>query len=208
VFRVLMTDQEDEDIERQLRASFGRMRSRASREAPAIAGTDVDDRPAGEPSVPAKLFVGPNATWYDDRWRWMDWRGKSRSWNSAAALTFGAWFAYRRMYGWLVLYLVWISAMLLALMSGVPAVVPLGLQVTVMIAAGLYGNTLYLRHFRRVARDVAQRQGSHEAQLTALAEAGGVTPRVAYAVPAGLIALALGIGWFLDRTGEGPTISF
>lgn len=201
-----MSNEADEDIERQLRASFSRMRVREA-EAPPL--TELDDAtPAGEPSVPAKLFVGPNATWYDDRWRWMDWRGKSRSWNSAAAFTFGGWFAYRRMHRWLALYLAWTAAMLIALLSGTPAVIPLGLQAVVMVLAGLYGNTLYLRHFRRIARDVARGQDSHDAQLAAIAEAGGVAPRLAYAVPAGLIGLALLIALVLDGAGLGPTISF
>lgn len=208
VFDVLMSNDADQDIERQLRASFGRMRTRAGHEAPVVAGLDEEGGLSGEPSVPAKLFIGPNATWYDDRWRWMDWRGKNRSWNSAAAFTFGAWFAYRRMHGWLTLYLVWMAAMLLALMSGVPAVVPLGLHAGVIVLAGLYGNALYLRHFRRIAREVAERQDSHEAQLAAIATAGGVAPQAAYAVPAGLVALTVAIGLILDRTSIGPTIGF
>ena len=61
------------------------------------------DDPALDPDavVPfdsTKTFVGPNGTYYDERWRWMEWRGKRRSWNWSAALTFGGWLAYRRLY--------------------------------------------------------------------------------------------------------------
>lgn len=206
VFRTLMKDETDEDLERQLRESFGRMRSRDSGMAEAPPADEAEGM--AEASIPAKLFIGPNATWYDDRWRWMDWRGKSRSWNSAAAFTFGGWFAYRRMFGWFWLYFAWMGVMLFALMSGVPAALPIALQALVMVASGLYGNTLYLRHFRRVGRDVARRHQSHEEQLRAVTSEGGVAPAATYAAPLALLALAVAIGFALNAMGAGPTINF
>ena len=70
-------------------------RRRPPRPIPAI----VDPlQPACCRWTPTKTFVGPNGTYYDERWRWMEWRGRSRSWNWSAALTFGGWLAYRRLY--------------------------------------------------------------------------------------------------------------
>ena len=79
--------------------------------APACRGRAIDlaDQIVAEPGVTpldsTKTFVGPNGTYYDERWRYMEWRGRSRSWNWAAALSFGGWLAYRRMYAAAALYL-------------------------------------------------------------------------------------------------------
>lgn len=196
------------ELEARLRESFGRLRERAPGDL-GLAGQDPD--PGGpevrEPSLPAKLFIGPNATWYDDRWRWMDWRGRRRSWNWAAASTFGAWFGYRRMYGWLPLFgastLVTVSLGLL----GTPLLIPLGLLLGLALFAGLFGNHLYLEHFRRAAGRIAERHEHHEAQVEAIVQAGGVDRRAAWLWPTMLLAAAGALAALIAVAGLGPSIN-
>jgi hypothetical protein len=188
----------DDEIDRRLRQSFDQMRANLLRRGAEPAAPEVVPEEVVEPSVPAKLFIGPGATFYDDRWRWMDWSGRTRSWSWPAALTFGAWFGYRRMYGWMALYLVWVFVAPALGLLGVPWPILLSAQAGVMLAAGLYGNFLYLLRYRRVARRVVERYGSHEAQVQALAAAGGVDGRSAYLVCAAVTVMAAVTALALD----------
>lgn len=136
----------------------------------------------------AKAFVGPNATFYDDRWRWMDWRGRHRSWNWAAAATFGGWFAYRRMYAHAAAKVLWL--VFLFAMAALEAALELllALQLMVMTALGLYGDTLYLLHFRRIGRNIFREHQDYGARVAALTRAGGVDRRAVWML-AGVILL-------------------
>jgi Protein of unknown function (DUF2628) len=149
-----------------------------------------------------KTFVGPNGTYYDERWRWMEWRGKKRSWNWSAALTFGGWLAYRRLYALAAVHLGWLALLLLLALNGASlqllAVVLLG----VAAIAGLYGNTLYQQRFRRMALKVAQNHQDHAARLGALAASGGVDRRAVWIMAvAGLglagLLIAIDNGWLM-----------
>ena len=135
-----------------------------------------------------KTFVGPNGTYYDESWRWMEWRGRNASWNWAAALTFGGWLAYRRFYTLAVVYLGWIGLVLLMLMHGVSLRVTAVVHLALAIVVGLYANRLYQQRFRRATWKVAQEHEEHAARLDALARRGGVDRRAVW-----LMALA-GIG--------------
>ncbi|HEX6143660.1 MAG TPA: DUF2628 domain-containing protein [Geminicoccaceae bacterium] len=204
-----MAEDTDPDLELRLRQSFGRLRERGASSLPGpLADGEADpEEPVREPSVPAKSFIGPNATFYDDRWRWMDWRGQQRSWNWAAATTLGAWFAYRRLYGCLSAFGVLMLLVLTLLMTGVASAIPLGLLLAGMIGAGLYGNFLYLRRYRQVAREIVERYDEHEDQVREIERAGGVDPRAAYAWPAVLTLAALLIAAGLHVAGAGPTFN-
>ena len=106
----------------------------------------------------------------------MDWRGTRRSWNWPAALSFGHWFAYRRLNLAAGLHLLWLAGLAAAAVNGVPilAVVLLGLLGTAL--AGLYGNTLYFLAFRRAVDHVTQKgEGSYEELHDQLAAAGGTS---------------------------------
>lgn len=175
-------------------------RFRRLSEAAIAATTPVQDRPplqqqamllAEEPgeAIAAKPFIGPHATYYDDRWRWMDWRGRSHGWNWPAATTCGVWLAYRKMYRWAVLYLAAFSLLVLLAVSGVPLRILAVLFVIGNLVLGTYANTLYFRHFRTVARAVGNHHADYRATAAALATAGGVDPAGARWMVASLIGV-------------------
>ncbi len=140
----------------------------------------------------AKTFVGPNGTYYDERWRHMEWRGLNRSWNWAAALTFGGWFAYRRMYEVAAAYLGWVVLSVILALFGVALRDLAFFHLIVALAAGFYGNTLYRQRFRRQALRSSLAADAHDERLAVLARSGGVD-RLAVWIWAGvgLVALVL-----------------
>jgi hypothetical protein len=143
-----------------------------------------------------KVFVGPNGTYYDERWRSMEWRGRSRSWNWAAALTLGAWFAYRRLYRPAVLYLAWLGVVVLMVLHHVFLPLAVAAQVCVAIATGVFGNRLYQASFRRAAMSVARQHEDYGARVGALAGRGGVDRGATFAwslAAIGLVALLVGL---------------
>jgi hypothetical protein len=186
VFRASPSDQPAIEVDggsEPVARRFGHLRqATASRSDPAI----VEPLQQGVlPVDSTKTFVGPNGTYYDERWRWMEWRGRSRSWNWPAALTFGGWLAYRRFYGFAALYLGWLCMLLVLALKGAPLRLVAALALIVAVIVGLYGNTLYQLRFRRMSWQVAEQPGDHAARLKALAEAGGVDRRAV-----GIMALA------------------
>jgi hypothetical protein len=190
VFQSHEAGEPDAVIKARLKESFERMRDR---EVGDTQPTDADEDEVREPSVPAKLFIGPDATWYDDRWRWMEWRRRWRSWNWAAATTFGLWFGYRRMYGWLLAQSLCVLAALALFLIGVPFLVPIALLVASVVLAGIYGNYLYLNRFRRVAGKIARTIDDHESQVEAVERAGGVDRRIVWLWPIVMIAAGIGL---------------
>jgi hypothetical protein len=133
--------------------------------------------PGKVPIDSAKTFVGLNGTDYDERWRRMDWRGTRRSWNWPAALSFGHWFAYRRLYGCAAVHLLCFAAIAAAIVNNIP-IVALILPMLVLVGlAGAYGNTLYFLSFRRAVDRVTQRsEGSYDERRGQLAASGGTSP--------------------------------
>jgi hypothetical protein len=193
------------------RRQFGRLRSA---EAAPPAATVLDGRPLLRippppgPPVPdaplpevvpfdsTKTFVGPNGTYYDERWRWMEWRGRNRSWNWSAALTFGGWLAYRRLYASATVYLGWLGVLALMLRHGVSLGILALAQFAVAVGIGVYGNRLYQARFRRAAFAVAQQHEEHAARVEALAGAGGVDRRAPWLMALaaiGLVGLLIGL---------------
>ncbi len=133
--------------------------------------------PGKIPIDSAKTFVGLNGTYYDESWRWMDWRGTKRSWNWPAALSFGHWFAYRRLYGCAAFHLLWIATLTAATVNNIP-IITLVLPVLALVGlTGLYGNTLYFLSFRRAVDRVTERgEGSYDQRRGQLAASGGTSP--------------------------------
>lgn len=133
--------------------------------------------PGKVPIDSAKTFVGLNGTYYDESWRWMDWRGTRRSWNWPAALSFGHWFAYRRLYGCAAVHLLWFASLTAAIVNNIP-IIALTLPVLALVGlAGLYGNTLYFLSFRRAVNRVTERgKGSYDERRGQLAASGGTSP--------------------------------
>jgi hypothetical protein len=173
---------------------FWRLRRDATDERPTLADQYVAE-PGITPLDSNKTFVGPNGTWYDERWRFMEWRGRSRSWNWAAALSFGGWLAYRKMYAWAMLYLAWLGLLLGLATSGVALWLLAPALLVSALALGNYGNALYLARFRRAALRAAQGDGEHEDRLAALARAGGTSRLAVSAMITAGLGLAGAIIW-------------
>jgi hypothetical protein len=170
---------------------FGRLRRPPA--APASADDQILSPALVLPIDSTKTFVGPNGTYYDERWRWMEWRGRNRSWNWSAALSLGGWLAYRRFYWLAALYLGWLGLLLLMALNGASLRFLAVILAAVALAVGFYGNTLYQLRFRKMASKVAFEHKEHAARLAALAASGGVDPRAVW-----IMAMAgLGLGGLL-----------
>jgi len=170
---------------------FGRLRRPPA--APASVSDLILDPGTILPIDSSKTFVGPNGTYYDERWRWMEWRGRNRSWNWSAALSLGGWLAYRRLYWYAALYLGWLGLLLLMALNGTSLRFLAVILAAVAALVGVYGNTLYQQRFRKMAFRVALEHKDHAVRLAALAASGGVDRRAVW-----LMALAgLGVAGLL-----------
>jgi len=182
-----------EQVNERLR-QFWRLRRHAEPDEITFADQYVDE-PGVVPIDSIKTFVGANGTYYDERWRFMEWRDRRRNWNWAAALSFGGWLAYRRMHLAAAAFVIWLGLLVALAVSGVllwPLVVA---QVIALLALGVYGNALYMMRFRRAALEAAQGEGQHQDRLDALARAGGTSRLGVYLMGiAGLAVAATAIG--------------
>jgi hypothetical protein len=162
-----------EQVNERLR-QFWRLRRHAEPSEITFADQYVDE-PEITPVDSTKTFVGSNGTYYDERWRFMEWRSRRRDWNWAAALTFGGWLAYRRIYPAAALFVIGLGLLVALAVNGVllwPLVVA---QLAALLALGAYGNLLYMTRFRRAALKAAQSDGQHKDRLEALARSGGTS---------------------------------
>src|SRR5918996_2245472 len=154
-----------EQVNERLR-QFWRLRRHAEPSEITFADQYVDE-PEITPVDSTKTFVGANGTYYDERWRYMEWRSRWRNWNWAAALSFGGWLAYRRMYLAAALFVIWLGLLVALAVNGV-LIWPLVLaQVVALLALGGYGNVLYMIRFRRAGLEAAQSEGPPPARLHA-----------------------------------------
>ncbi|HEX5078303.1 MAG TPA: DUF2628 domain-containing protein [Geminicoccaceae bacterium] len=180
-----------EQVNERLR-QFWRLRRHAEPADITFADQYVEE-PRITPLDSTKTFVGSNGTYYDERWRYMEWRNRRRDWNWAAALSFGGWLAYRRMYLAAALFVVWLGLLIALGVNGV-LVWPLALAqlVAVLTLAG-YGNALYMMRFRRAALEAAQSDGQHQDRLDALARAGGTSRLAVYVMATAGVAVVSGV---------------
>ncbi|HSA79838.1 MAG TPA: DUF2628 domain-containing protein [Geminicoccaceae bacterium] len=183
---------------------FARLRPPPPAPAPPLILEDTALSPdAVVPFDSTKTFVGPNGTYYDERWRWMEWRGKVRSWNWSAALTFGGWLAYRRLYALAVAYLGWLTLLLLLGLNGASLPLLAGGLLAAAAIVGFYGNALYQQRFRRMALKVAQDHRDYAARVGALAASGGIDRRAVW-----ILAVAgLGLGGLLVALDNGLLVA-
>jgi hypothetical protein len=180
-----------EQVNERLR-QFWRLRRHAEPADITFADQYVDE-PGIIPLDSTKTFVGANGTYYDERWRFMEWRERRRDWNWAAALSFGGWLAYRRMYLAAAAFVVWLGLLVAMAVNGVlvwPLVVA---QVVALLALGAYGNALYMTRFRRAALKAAQGDGRHQDRLDALARSGGTDRPAIYLMGLGGLAVVSGV---------------
>lgn len=176
-----------EQVNERLR-EFWRLRRHAEPSEITFADQYIDE-PEITPVDSTKTFVGSNGTYYDERWRFMEWRSRRRNWNWAAALSFGGWLAYRRMYPAAVLFVVWLGLLVALAVNGM-LLWPLVLaQLVALLALGSYGNALYMMRFRRAALEAAQGDGQHQDRLDALARSGGTSRLAVWLM--GIAALAV-----------------
>jgi hypothetical protein len=170
-----------EQVNERLR-QFWRLRRHAEPSEITFADQYIDE-PDVTPVDSSKTFVGSNGTYYDERWRLMEYRDRRRNWNWAPVLSFGGWLAYRRMYSIAALFVIWLGLLVALAVNGV-VLWPLAVaQLVALLALGAYGNALYLMRFRREALAAALGDGQHQDRLDALARAGG-TSRLAVFVMA------------------------
>ena len=182
-----------EQVNERLR-QFWRLRRHAEPSEITFADQYIDE-PEIMPVDSTKTFVGANGTYYDERWRFMEWRDRRRNWNWAAALSFGGWLAYRRMYAAAALFVLFLGLLVALAVNGV-LLWPLAVaQLAALLALGAYGNVLYMMRFRRAALEAAQGDGEHQDRLDALARAGGTSrPAVWLMGISGLAVTAAAVG--------------
>jgi hypothetical protein len=183
---------------------FGRLRDRAEAQPPPPAEVSpTAGESNGDGTVPfdsAKTYIGVNGTYYDERWRWMEWRGKLGSWNRAAALSFGGWFAYRRQYGWALLSIVWLNALLAMAMTG-GRLRLLGIAlVVVALLTGRYANAIYRQSFRRAAVRVGKAESDPGRRIAALRRAGGTDRIAVWLMAVAVVASLTGLVWTIRAT--------
>lgn len=190
----------------EVRREFGRLRAaltpdRLALTAGAAAPSEQDAGQIAALEFSAKTFIGPNATYYDDRWRWMGWRGRRRSWNWAAVLSLGTWLAYRRMHRYATIYGLWLMLLLVLALSGTPLRLVGLLQFGVAAGLGVYGNTLYQQHFFQSVREIGRQYRDHAERVSALAAAGGVDRRALLAWTAMVLATGALLVYFAADLG-------
>lgn len=138
----------------------------------------------------ARTFVGPHASYYDETWRQMAWRGRQTSWNGHAALFGPFWLAYRRMRLWALAAELWLLLWLELWRQGWSPGLLCGIQVASMVILGCIANRLYLGRFTTLGRRLERRLADAPARERAMASAGGVRPGNVVAVA---LVLALGL---------------
>jgi hypothetical protein len=153
--------------------------------APSAAPADADRLAAA---------IGPNASWYVERWRRMDARRSQVQWNWAAGLASLAWFAYRKMWvpaAALALFFALLAALGLLTMS-LPVAIGAGvLALAAMAASGALGTSFYRRHVGKLVGGTAGLDG--EAAWVRLQSRGGASAPAALAGAALFAAIAAAI---------------
>jgi hypothetical protein len=169
---------------------------------PAPAPPVLAKAPAAPPPPPAAppdadrlaAAIGPNASWYVERWRRMDARRSQVQWNWAAGLASLAWFAYRKM--WvpvvaLALFFALLAALGLLTMS-LPVAIGAGvLALAAMAASGALGTSFYRRHIGKLVGGTAGLDG--EAAWARFRAKGGASAPAALAGAALFAAIVAAI---------------
>ena len=153
--------------------------------APAPKTSDVD-------AVLLEKAVGPRAAWYIERWKRMEGKGSSASWNWAACLANLFWFAYRKM--WLPMFGVVLAIIVLSVIGAASpnaGKVSLLLNIAITFVTGTYGNHLYRKQTLRLIAETSAL--ARPAQLEALESRGGVS-KVAMWISIGLVTLIAVLG--------------
>lgn len=138
-----------------------------------------------------RAAIGPRASYYLAKWSEMDSKGIKRSWNWPACFVNLFWFAYRKMWLPLIVFLVAAAALGFAT-AGARMDVQLLPMIALSFVTGTYGNFLYRRHVERLVAGTAGMD--EEAVLERLRKRGGTSP------------LALGIALALAAAGAAALV--
>lgn len=147
--------------------------------------------------------VGPNASFYLDRWSQMDVKGSAISWNWPACLFSLFWFAYRKM--WLPMAGVFVASLALGMIGGANPEferVSWLFSIGITFVTGAFGNYLYRQQTEKLIEDTLPL--GRPAQLEALALRGGVSKLALWVSLAAVIAASsLSV---LVQTGQTPRV--
>jgi hypothetical protein len=145
--------------------------------------------PAAAPLADADRLtaaIGPNASWYLERWRLMDARRSQVQWNWAACVASLFWFAYRKMWvpvAALALFFL-LLAVLAVLAKSPPVAIGAGvLAIAAAVATGALGTSFYRRHAGKLVAGTAGLD--RDAAMARLWVGGGVSKQAA------MVALAI-----------------
>jgi outer membrane biosynthesis protein TonB len=147
--------------------------------------------------------VGPKADWYIGRWRTMDEKGSKANWNWAACLASMFWFAYRKMWLGMVLFLV--ASLVLGILgsaSPMAARATLVINILLTFVTGYFGNHWYRMQTERL---VAQTAGMERAEgLETLRRRGGVSQPALFVLLGIFVLLTLLalVGSMVQRTAN------
>jgi hypothetical protein len=147
--------------------------------------------------------IGPNASWYLERWRRMDGRKSQIQWNWAACLTNILWFAYRKMWVPVAALAVFIALLNVLGLLSTPLGIAAGiLSLAAAAATGALGTSFYRQHVGGTAGL------DREAALAELRAKGGVSRQaviIVAAIVAAVVAVVVVIA--MRRGGDGRPVS-
>jgi TIR domain-containing protein/uncharacterized protein DUF2628 len=151
------------------------------------APTPPPPAPAPSPAADEELVraaIGPNADWYLARWRRMDEKGSAISWSWAACMLSVFWLAYRKMWLWLVLFVVAnVALAIVGSFSPMLARVTLFATIGLTFLSGYFGLGWYRRQVHALVGGAAGLD--REAALARVRARGGISK------PALIVSIAL-----------------
>lgn len=154
---------------------------------------DADQHPDGSANDmdPKATFVGTNYEYFTRKWRLANHANQKFTWNWAAFLIGPFWFAYRKMYLYIAIFMaIVIPETAAEILLGVPAFVTNAISIGITVVLGLFGNYWYQLHVhRKVGRIMADNQFANKS--VALRRQGGTS----FTAPAVLLATVLILGY-------------
>jgi hypothetical protein len=150
--------------------------------------------------------IGPNASYYLERWRAMAAKKSQLSWNWAAFLFSLLWLGYRKMWvPTVTLFLVFVALCLLSVQSGPMLLAGSAISLLAVAATGTLGTAFYRQHVLRLARQSAALDP--EAAAARLRARGGVSTPAVLVLALLAIAVAAGAGYYGWRQVRARAVS-
>ena len=154
--------------------------------------------------VLVQAAVGPNTSFYLDRWGQMSLKGSAISWNWPACLFNLFWFAYRKMWPPAAgVFVAWMALSLIGASNPQFAEISWLFSIGITFVTGAFGNYLYRQQTERLIEETAPL--GRPAQLEALALRGGVSKLAMWgSIAAVLAASSLTV---VATTGQNPRVA-